>query len=182
MTSDFLDSHRRAEALADNLDDQTKTQECSHRTCVYEVGGRWSCEYPPVLADGTGRHSRKEMRKATGLAMPSTIPLAMDQELERQMMPPDAEPTGEHLPQCLFGYSGWWCREDCPARAVTSPSVIAGVSFTSVPQLCAAYEYALEMLRQLYAITDLKQHAFQPEQSVMREVRTLLLAAGKEVV
>ncbi len=97
MTSDFLDSHRRAEALADNLE----------------------------------------------LEKPAAFTGSVD-ELQ--------------------------ARIEC------------GVSFTSVPQLCAAYEYALEMLRQLYAITDLKQHAFQPEQSVMREVRTLLLAAGKEVV
>lgn len=25
-----------------------ESRPCSHKTCDYEVGGRWSCEYPPI--------------------------------------------------------------------------------------------------------------------------------------
>lgn len=121
---------------------------CRDRNCDYEVGGRWSCEYPPIctppaaLADGTGRHSRDRLRE-----------FAAD-------MPP--------LPTSLLAVG-------------ESPSVVANVQFTNVPQLCAAYEYALSTLKALYLLIDLKQHAWQPEQEVIRGARRLLLAAGKDV-
>lgn len=143
--SDFLDDERRRLAYADRaetregqhaglsvegLSEEQEERleaierrirggaECGKPTCCF------GCGCPSRLADGTGRHSRKEMEGATN------------------------------------GYS---------------------VSFTSVPQLCAAYEYALETLRRMYAITDRKQHAFQSEQDVMADARALLLAAGKDV-
>lgn len=123
-----------------------------------------------AIADGTGRHSRKEM---------------------------EAQTWKRFTRQCN------WCRRihsfdgdhddvsRCPGCGAEANPVayhgepptqtVAGVSFTSVPQLCAAYEYALSTLQSLYLLIDLKQHAWQSEQDVMREARTLLLAAGKEV-
>ncbi len=169
--SDFLDNERtHAERAHD------PSRHCRNRSCVYEVGGRWSCEYPPVLADGTGRHSRKEMRKATGLAMPSTIPLAMDQELERQMMPPDAEPTGEHLPQCLFGYSGWWCREDCPSRAARENAAAQRVEDAADAAMDALERLMIEFGAQLD-----KAHTTPPQQRALRGAKLVLVEAGRRV-
>lgn len=119
----FLANHRR-EAQAE------------HERLMAEV--RADNTPSPPLANGTGRHSRKEM--------------------EADLRGVDTRGTAG------------------------GPSVVAGVQFTSVPQLCAAYEYALETMRSLYLLLDLKQHAWQPEQEVMREARQLLLAAGKDVV
>lgn len=234
--SDFLDSHRRAEALADNLeleqpvaftgsvdelarmlleadkhdaacqhpvdaqgqwrcvaacpfDEERKRLAYADRAETLEVNPRrllpdghlvervllvddgWRCAAgcrdaqiaaAPTLADGTGRHSRKEMELAREHGGCPDECAACHRDARARLIEP-APP--------LIDFT------DAPA-----PSVISGVSFTSVPQLCAAYEYALETLRRLYAITDLKQHAFQPEQDVMREARALLLAAGKDVV
>lgn len=60
---------RRASAYADRAETR---ETCNHRSCVYEVGGRWSCEYPsigtaPAFADGTGRHSRDRLQLADAL-------------------------------------------------------------------------------------------------------------------
>lgn len=116
------------------------------------------------LADGTGRHSRKEMAEAT---QPKSLCAACNFTFEH----------GVHRPDSYWVTAGYE-----PHHAYVEPTqTIAGVQFTSVPQLCAAYEYALSTLKALYLQVDLKQHAWQPEQEVMREARRLLLAAGKDV-
>ncbi len=144
---------------------------CPTRPAAGEVGPT-----TPTTADGTGRHSRKEMRKATGLAMPSTIPLAMDQELERQMMPPDAEPTGEHLPQCLFGYSGWWCREDCPSRAARENAAAQRVEDAADAAMDALERLMIEFGAQLD-----KAHTTPPQQRALRGAKLVLVEAGRRV-
>jgi hypothetical protein len=127
MTHDFLDDEQRKRlAYADRAETlEAKTREfrahdssrhCRDRGCDYEVGGRWSCEYPPIcsptLADGTGRHSRKEMEQATQacavcaardnaeLLKPPVFVGSVD-ELEKALHNADALDALERL-VCLF--------------------------------------------------------------------------------
>lgn len=159
-----------------------------------------------AIADGTGRHSRKEMeqdvrrvasagvctwREDNACKVCGETPDVRDGERDHSRGCYSVNDSGGgvdvvELCQCV---QCKWDRVDADDRSAhinmnlppRLPHVIAGVSFTSVPQLCAAYEYALEMLKRLYLMTDRKQHAWQPEQDAMLEARALLLAAGKDV-
>lgn len=180
MTSDFLDDEQRRRLAYADRSETLEVREAEEREAANDRQREMLREYhaayedwkagfgarpdwplidthhapadaftPPNLADGTGRHSRKELEQAT------------------------------HGDSCICD-SCYRRRFDESFRASHSV-VVAGVSFTSVPQLCAAYEYALEMLRRMYKLTDPKQHAWQMEQDTMREAKALLLAAGKDV-
>ena len=142
--TDFLDDERRRLAYADRSPTLEQAEEsrgfrahdssrhCRDRSCDYEVGGRWSCEYPPIctppLADGTGRHSRKEMEQATGT------------------------------------------------------QTIAGVQFSSVPALCAAFEQLLSAsAAYLWTWRPDREHCSGPQMEAYRELRRLVAGAGKDV-
>lgn len=61
--------------------------------------------------------------------------------------------------------------------------VVAGVRFSSVEQLCAAYEHALATMgRMVWAFADLaKSHSVPRQQRALADTRALLCAAGKDV-
>lgn len=162
--------------------------------CVLSVDDGWRCAIgcreaqlaASQLADGTGRHSRNEMEQARPEA--TYRPFARPWPCTRCGAAADRDCTyiagapmaGDYGPE--IHVERLTPEDPTPVVSSAVATVVAGVSFTSVPQLCAAYEYALEMLKRLYLMTDRKQHAWQPEQETMLEARALLLAAGKEVL
>ena len=143
MTQDFLDDERRRLAYAD----RAETRERQDRKllpdghlgeCVLTIDDGWRCavgcrdaqlaaaERP--LADGTGRHSRKEMEQATGT------------------------------------------------------QTIAGVQFSSVPALCAAFEQLLSAsAAYLWTWRPDREHCSGPQMEAYRELRRLVAGAGKDV-
>lgn len=169
--SDFLDDERRRLAYAD----RAETREEQPHPFRDE---------PLVLAplaDGNGRHSRKEMELKLGLTEEQrpcgSLLFSRPWPCTRCGAAADRDCT--YIAGAAM--AGDYGPEIHVERLEPKPQTVAGVSFTSVPQLCAAYEYALETLRRMYAIADRKQHAFQSEQDAMTDARTLLLAAGKDV-
>ena len=143
MTTDFLDDERRRLAYADRSPtleqrDRKLLPDGHLGECVLTIDDGWRCavgcrdaqlaaaERP--LADGTGRHSRKEMEQATGT------------------------------------------------------QTIAGVQFSSVPALCAAFEQLLSAsAAYLWTWRPDREHCSGPQMEAYRELRRLVAGAGKDV-
>ena len=131
-----------------------------------------------ALADGTGRHSRKEMGEDATIA-------AWDYALGTgPFAPSEGKPDAMAATLCIHTVHGWRCVPGCRAH-LTSPietQTIAGVQFSSVPALCAAFEQLLSAsAAYLWTWRPDREHCSGPQMEAYRELRRLVAGAGKDV-
>lgn len=153
--TDFLDDERRRLAYADRAPTLEQAEdepigaveavEILEKLSAYSAGLR--------LADGTGRHSCKEMAQDATIA-------AWDYALGAgPFSPSEGKPD-----------------------AMAATQTIAGVQFSSVPALCAAFEQLLSVsAAYLWTWRPDREHCSGPQMEAYRELRRLVAGAGKDV-
>ena len=166
--SDFLDDEQRKRlAYADRAETLEERRRCADGhliDCVLPIDGNWrctvGCAYTAAgtaaivtLADGTGRHSCKEMAQDATIA-------AWDYALGAgPFSPSEGKPD-----------------------AMAATQTIAGVQFSSVPALCAAFEQLLSAsAAYLWTWRPDREHCSGPQMEAYRELRRLVAGAGKDV-
>lgn len=202
--SDFLDDERRRLAYADRaetregqhaglsvegLSEEQEERleaierrirggaECGKPTCCF------GCGCPSRLADGTGRHSRKEMEgaKATGFAQEATT-AAWDYALGTGPFAP-AEAT-----LCIHTVHGWRCVPGCRSHLTTAADEAPGIGVVEALAILSpqpvADTSALDALEQV-AITyfaELDRSVLtMPQQRSLRMAKLVLVEAGRRV-
>lgn len=136
------------------------------------------------LADGTGRHSRKEMEQAEATHRPFTRPwpctrcgAAADRDCTHIA---GAAMAGDYGPE--IHVERLTPKDPTPVVSGPALSVIAGVQFSSVPALCAAFEQLLSAsAAYLWTWRPDREHCSGPQMEAYRELRRLVAGAGKDV-
>lgn len=128
------------------------------------------------LADGTGRHSRREMEQDATIA-------AWDYALGTgPFAPSEGKPDATAATLCIHTVHGWRCVPGCRAHLTSPIETIAGVQFSSVPALCAAFEQLLSAsAAYLWTWRPDREHCSGPQMEAYRELRRLVAGAGKDV-
>lgn len=194
--SDFLDDERRRLAYADRSPtleqrDRKLLPDGHLGECVLTIDDGWRCAVgcrdaqlaaaersaERQLADGTGRHSRKEIEQATS-----------DQQIRLKLKSAHRTLAEHHDLSCPLSISmaisdiDWCIKQLMPRPSEPPTQTIAGVQFSSVPALCAAFEQLLSAsAAYLWTWRPDREHCSGPQMEAYRELRRLVAGAGKDV-